>query len=54
VGVVIPRDSAIIPDFSKLFEDFKEKRFIRLWRGSRDGFPIRMTFTGAATGTRTH
>jgi hypothetical protein len=31
-------DSAIIPDFSKLFEDFKEKRFTLLWRGSRDGF----------------
>jgi hypothetical protein len=31
-------NSAIVPDFPKLFEDFKKKRFILLWRGSRDGF----------------
>jgi hypothetical protein len=31
-------NSAIIPDFPKLFEDFKQKRFTLLWRGSRDGF----------------
>jgi hypothetical protein len=30
-------NSAIVPDFPKLFEDFKEKQFILLWRGSRDG-----------------
>jgi hypothetical protein len=31
-------NSAIVPDFPKLFEDFKKKRFTLLWRGSRDGF----------------
>jgi hypothetical protein len=31
-------DSAIVADFPKLFEDFKKKKFILLWRGSRDGF----------------
>jgi hypothetical protein len=31
-------NSAIVPDFPKLFEDFKEKQFTLLWRGSRDGF----------------
>jgi hypothetical protein len=30
--------SAIVPDFPKLLEDFKEKQFTLLWRGSRDGF----------------
>jgi hypothetical protein len=30
--------SAIVSDFPKLFEDFKEKSFTLLWRGSRDGF----------------
>jgi hypothetical protein len=33
-------NSAIVPDFPKLFEDFKEKQFILLWRGSRDGFRV--------------
>jgi hypothetical protein len=31
----------IVPDFPKLFEDFKEKQFTLLWRGSRDGFGAR-------------
>jgi hypothetical protein len=31
-------DSAIVPDFPELFEDFKTKHFTLLWRGSRDGF----------------
>jgi hypothetical protein len=31
-------NSAICPDFPTLFEDFKEKQFASLWRGSRDGF----------------
>jgi hypothetical protein len=30
--------SAIVPDFPRLFEDFKQKAFTLLWRGSRDGF----------------
>jgi hypothetical protein len=30
-------NSAIVPDFPKLFEDFKNKTFTLLWRGSRDG-----------------
>jgi hypothetical protein len=30
--------SAIVPDFPKLFEDFKKKKFTLLWRGGRDGF----------------
>jgi hypothetical protein len=30
-------NSAIVPDFPTLLEDFKEKRFTLLWRGSRDG-----------------
>jgi hypothetical protein len=34
-------NSAIIPDFPPLFEDFKEKRFTLLWRGSRDRFRAR-------------
>jgi hypothetical protein len=28
----------IVRDFPRLFEDFKEKQFVLLWRGSRDGF----------------
>jgi hypothetical protein len=31
-------NSAIAADFPKLFEDFKDKQFTLLWRGSRDGF----------------
>jgi hypothetical protein len=31
-------NSVIVPDFPKLFEDLKKKRFTLLWRGSRDGF----------------
>jgi hypothetical protein len=31
-------NSAIVPDFPKLFEDFKKKQYTLLWRGSRDGF----------------
>jgi hypothetical protein len=31
-------NSAIVPDFPKLFDDFKTKQFTLLWRGSRDGF----------------
>jgi predicted nucleic acid-binding Zn-ribbon protein len=34
-------NSAIVPDFPKLFEDFKKKEFTLLWRGSRDGFGAR-------------
>jgi hypothetical protein len=34
-------NSAIVADFPKLFEDFKEKQFTLLWRGSRDGFCVR-------------
>jgi hypothetical protein len=34
-------NSAIVTDFPKLFEDFKEKQFALLWRGSRDGFGAR-------------
>jgi hypothetical protein len=34
-------NSAIVPDFPKLFEDFKKKQFTLLWRGSRDGFSAR-------------
>jgi hypothetical protein len=34
-------NSAIVPDFPTLFEDFKRKRFALLWRGSRDGFGAR-------------
>jgi hypothetical protein len=39
-AVFIPSrwNSAIVPDFPKLFEDFKNKQFTLLWRGSRDGF----------------
>jgi hypothetical protein len=31
-------NSMIVPDFPKLFGDFKRKQFTLLWRGSRDGF----------------
>jgi hypothetical protein len=31
-------NSAIVPGFPKVFEDFKEKQFTLLWRGSGDGF----------------
>jgi hypothetical protein len=31
-------NSAIVPAFPKLFEDFKKNQFTLLWRGSRDGF----------------
>jgi hypothetical protein len=34
-------NSAIVPDFPTLFEDFKKKRFTLLWRGSRNGFGAR-------------
>jgi hypothetical protein len=33
-------NSAIVLDFPKLFEDFKEKQFTLLWRGSGDGFRV--------------
>jgi hypothetical protein len=31
-------NSAIVPGFPTLFEDFKQKQLTLLWRGSRDGF----------------
>jgi hypothetical protein len=31
-------NSAIVADFPELFEDFKQKQFTLLWRGSSDGF----------------
>jgi hypothetical protein len=31
-------NSAIVPEFPKLFDDFGKKQFTLLWRGSRDGF----------------
>jgi hypothetical protein len=34
-------NSAVVPDFPKLFEDFKRKKFTLLWRGGRDGFAAR-------------
>jgi hypothetical protein len=34
-------NSAIVPNFPTLFEDFKERNFALLWRGSRDGFGAR-------------
>jgi hypothetical protein len=34
-------NSAIVPDFPTLFEDFMKKEFTLLWRGSRDGFRAR-------------
>jgi hypothetical protein len=30
----------IVPDFPELFEDFRNKQFPLLWRGSRDGFTV--------------
>jgi hypothetical protein len=40
IGVTSPRgwNSAIASDFPKLFEEFREKQFALLWRGSPDGF----------------
>jgi hypothetical protein len=32
--------SAIVPGFPKFFEDFKQKQFTLLWRGSGDGFGV--------------
>jgi hypothetical protein len=39
----LPRgwNSANVPDFPALFEDFKKKKFTLLWRGSGDGFDAR-------------
>jgi hypothetical protein len=34
-------NSAIVPDFPNLFEDFKQRTFTLLWGGSRDGFGAR-------------
>jgi hypothetical protein len=34
-------NSALVPDFPKLFEHFKKRQFTRLWCGSRDGFGAR-------------
>jgi hypothetical protein len=34
-------NSAIVADFPELFDDFKQKQFTLLWRGSRDGFRAR-------------
>jgi hypothetical protein len=31
-------NSVIVPDFPVLFEEFRQKKFTLLWRGSRDGF----------------
>jgi hypothetical protein len=31
-------NSAIVPGFPKIFNEFREKNFTLLWRGSRDGF----------------
>jgi hypothetical protein len=31
-------DSLIVADFQALFAEFGGKRFVLLWRGSRDGF----------------
>jgi hypothetical protein len=31
-------DSAIVPDFPEIFEEFREKKFTLLWQGSRAGF----------------
>jgi hypothetical protein len=33
--------SLIVAGFSALFAEFSEKRFVLLWRGSRDGFGAR-------------
>jgi hypothetical protein len=35
------RNSVIIPDFPKLFDNVKKKQFTLLWRGVRDGFGAR-------------
>jgi hypothetical protein len=34
-------DSQIVASFPPLFEEFRGKRFVLLWRGSRDGFGAR-------------
>jgi hypothetical protein len=34
-------DSRIISSFPPLFDEFRGKRFLLLWRGSRDGFGAR-------------
>jgi hypothetical protein len=34
-------NSAIVPGFPELFEDFRKKQFTLLWRGTRDGFGAR-------------
>jgi phosphopantetheinyl transferase (holo-ACP synthase) len=31
-------DPLIVSDFPSIFEEFKDQRFLLLWRGSRDGF----------------
>jgi hypothetical protein len=31
-------DSLIVSDFPAVFDEFRSKRFVLLWRGSRDGF----------------
>jgi hypothetical protein len=31
----------IVPDFPAIFEEFREKKFTLLWRGSRNGFGVR-------------
>jgi hypothetical protein len=31
-------DSQIVSSFPRLFDEFRGKRFVLLWRGSRDGF----------------
>jgi hypothetical protein len=33
-----PPENSIVPNLLKLFEEFKKKQFILLWRGSRHGF----------------
>jgi hypothetical protein len=42
-------NSAIVPYFPKLFEDFKQKQFTLLWRGSRHGFQAKQ-FHGLCDG----
>jgi hypothetical protein len=36
-----PLDSLIVSDFPPLLDEFRAKRFVLLWRGSRDGFGTR-------------
>jgi hypothetical protein len=33
-----PLDSRVVSSFPPLFDEFRGKRFVLLWRGSRDGF----------------